>query len=101
MSVRRGVRFFSTLQRHQGSSGEGCTLKFGRYFSLVGIAMSYFLSPTLDFSHECKEGSLIFFHITATSGLIRGRVHPEIWALFFLGGHCQEVFFKPPIGFLP
>ena len=42
-----------------------------------------------------------FFHRTATSGLTRGGVHPEIWALFFLGGHCHELFFKPPIGFLP
>ena len=41
-----------------------------------------------------------FFHQIATSGLTRGGVHPEIWALFFLGGHCQELFFKPPIGFL-
>ena len=63
--------------------------------------MSYFLCPTLDFSDKCKEESWIFFHRTATSGLTRGGVHPEIWALFFLGGHCQEVFFKPPIGFLP
>ena len=75
--------------------------KFGRYFSLVGIAKSYFFSPPLDFYYESKEGRLIFFHRTATSGLTRGGVHPEIWALFFLGGHCQEVFFKPPIGFLP
>ena len=51
---------FSTGQRHQGSPGEGCTLKFGHYFSLVGIAKSYFLSPPLDFYHECKEGSWIF-----------------------------------------
>ena len=40
-----------------------------------------------------------FFHRTATSGLTRGGVHPEIWALFFLGGHCQELFFSPPLDF--
>ena len=96
---KEGSWIFSTCERHWGSPGEGCTHKFGHYFSLVGIAMSYLFSPTLDFSHECKEGSLIFFHITATSGLIRGRVHPKIWALFFLGGHCHELFFMPHIGF--
>ena len=53
---KEGRWIFSTVQRHRGSPGEGCTLKFGCYFSLVGIAMSYLLSPTLDFSHECKEG---------------------------------------------
>ena len=70
-------------------------------FFLVGIAMGYLLSPTLDFSHECKEGSLIFFHLTATSGLTRGGVHPKIWSLFFLGGHFHELFFEPHNGFLP
>ena len=54
---KEGNWIFSTRQRHRGSPGEGCTLKFGCYFSLVGISMRYFLSPTLDFSHECKEGS--------------------------------------------
>ena len=91
---------FSTWQRHRGSPGEGCTLKFGCYFSLLGIAKSYFLSPPLGFYHECQEG-VGLFHLTATWGLTRGGVHPKIWALFFLGGHCQELFFKPPIGFLP
>ena len=57
---KEGNWIFSTWQRHQGSPGEGCILKFGRYFSLVGIAKSYFLSPPLDFSHEFKEGSWIF-----------------------------------------
>ena len=42
-----------------------------------------------------------FFHLTATSGLTRGGVHPKIWTLFFLGGHFHELFFKPHIGFLP
>ena len=61
--------------------------------------MSYFLCPTLDFSDKCKEESWIFFHVTATSGLIRGGVHPKFWVLFFLGGHCHELFFMPHIGF--
>ena len=42
-----------------------------------------------------------FFHLTATSGFTRGGVHPTIWELFFLGGHCQELLFKVPIRFLP
>ena len=65
----------------------------------MGIAMSYFLCPTLDFSDKCKEESSIF-EIWATGQRHRGSPgegHPA----FFLGGHCQEVFFKPPFGFLP
>ena len=42
-----------------------------------------------------------FFHLAATSGLNRRGVHPEIWALFLLGGHCQELFVKLPIVFVP
>ena len=61
--------------------------------------MSYFLCPTLDFSHKCKEESWII-RPDSDMGLTRGGVHPKIWALFFLGGHCQELFFKPHIGFL-
>ena len=51
---------FSTRQRHRGSTGEGCTLKFGRYFSLVGIAKNFLLSSPLYLYHEFKEGSWIF-----------------------------------------
>ena len=40
-----------------------------------------------------------FFHLTATWGLNRRGVHPKIWALFFLGGHCQELFFQPLLDF--
>ena len=54
--------------------------------------MSYFLSPSLDFNTNLRRGGG-FFRLTATSGLTRGGVH--------LGGHCHELFFKPPIGFLP
>ena len=45
-----------------GLTRGGVHLKFGRYISLVGIAicMSYFLSPPLDFYHEFKEGRWIF-----------------------------------------
>ena len=39
------------------------------------------------------------FQLTATSGLNRGGVRPKILALFFLGGHCHELFFKPPLDF--
>ena len=33
-----------------------------------------------------------FFHLTVTSGLTRGGVHPKFWVLFFLGGHCHWIF---------
>ena len=60
IGLRRGGGFFPPHSDIGAQQGRGATLKFGRYFSLVGIAKNYFLSPPLDFYHECKEGRWIF-----------------------------------------
>ena len=60
--------------------------------------MSYFLSPYWILPTSVRRG-IGFFQPTATSGLTRGGVHPKIWVLFFLGGHCHELFLSPPLDF--
>ena len=66
---------FSTGQRHRGSPGEGCTLKFGRYFSLAGIAKSYFSAPHWIFTTSVRRGGG-FFPPDSDIGAHQGRGAP-------------------------
>ena len=40
-----------------------------------------------------------FFHLTVTSGLTRGGVHPKFWVLFFLGSIAMSYFLCPTLDF--
>ena len=73
-SVRRGGGFFPPDSDIGAQQERGATLKFGRYFSLVGIVKNFLLSSPLYLYHEFKEGSWIFFHLRDI-GLTRGGVH--------------------------
>ena len=58
-----------------GLTRGGVHPKFWVLFFLVGIAMSYFLCPTLDFSHKCKEESWII-RPDSDMGAHQGRGSP-------------------------
>ena len=82
-----------------GLTRGGVHPKFWRYFSLVGIAMSYFLSPSLDFSDKCTEESWIFSTGQRHRGSPGEGCTLKFGHYFSLVGIAKSYFFSPPLDF--
>ena len=90
---------FFHLTATWGLNRGGVHPKFGRYFSLVGIAKSYFFSPPLDFYHECKEESWIFSTGQRHRGSPGEGFTLKFGRYFSLVGTAKRYFLSPPLDF--
>ena len=77
----------------------GATLKFGGYFSLVGIAKNFLLSSPLYLYHECKEGSWIFSTCERHRGSPGEGCTHKFGHFFSLVGIAMSYLLSPTLDF--